>query len=461
MTDKQPHYKNRKKLIHTQRFIVQIAQQKLANGEQLTEEENNSYQQALTSLKEKGIANSSPATSNKPNYDIELISIANTKPEAVNWLWPNYLAKGKVHILSGMAGTGKTTLAIGLAAVISKAGRFPDGAICKNKGNVLIWSAEDDINDTLSPRIIAAGADQYSVFCIKCKLDPITKERIPFDVASDIPLLYKQVKDIGGIDLFIIDPIVSAVRGDMHKANDVRYALQPLVDFAMNTHCAVLGITHFSKNTNGRNPLERVTGSQAFGALARIVLVAAKEQDGHTRVLAIAKSNIGQDNGGIHYHLEQTTLEKGISASRVVWGEVIEGNANDILNSLEQPQADQRENNEPSEILTELLTNGRMLLDDVKHIMKNNGFTEKQLRTAREKLGIKSIREGFSKEMKTYLTLPQFCQNTPVMPTVFIGKTDKTGQNWPLTITNNTLTNTQELISHTIIDNDKGIDIDL
>lgn len=222
----------------------------------------------------------------------------------------------------------------------------------------------------------------------------------------------------------------------MHKANNVRYSLQPLVDFAMNTHCAVLGITHFSKNTNGRNPLERVTGSQAFGALARIVLVAAKEQDGQTRVLAIAKSNIGQDNGGIHYHLEQTTLEKGISASRVVWGEVIEGNANDILNSLEQPQADQRENNEPSEILTELLTNGRMLLEDVKKAMEKNGFTKKQLERARNKLGVKSIRQGFGKDMMTYLeltnppTFVSFPNYPPINSTGKSGKTDKQEENY-------------------------------
>lgn len=465
MTDKQRKYKNRSEYINTQKVIVTIAQQKLAKGETLTEEENNSYQQALTILQEKGLlADQQKVTTviNKTSYDIELVSIAHTKPEPIRWLWPNYLAKGKVHILSGMAGTGKTTLAIGLAATVSTGGYFPDGEPCKTKGNIIIWSAEDDINDTLSPRILAAGADQYKVFCINCKVNPITFEKVPFDISQDIPLLNKQVKDIGGIDLFIIDPIVSAVRGDMHRANDVRYALQPLVDFAQHNNCAVLGITHFSKNTSGKNPLERVTGSQAFGALARIVLVAAKEKDGQTRVLAIAKSNIGQDNGGVHYHLEQVTLNNGINASKVVWGEVLEGNATDILNDLEQPEGDQRENNEPSEVLKELLIHGKMLLGDVKQLMKNNGFTDKQLRTARKKLGVKSIREGFSKEMKTYLALPQLCPNSPVMPTILMGKTDKKRQNWTDNTTKNT-TNTYQEKNNNLINNDddEGVYFDL
>ncbi|MCC5015772.1 AAA family ATPase [Legionella sp. 31fI33] len=127
------------------------------------------------------------------------------------------------------------------------------------------------------------------------------------------PLL-KQLEEIGNVRLLIIDPIVSAVTGDSHKNAEVRRSLHPLVDLAGRLGCALLGITHFSKATHGRNPVERLTGSLAFGALARVVLVVAKlpkedDQDEMTWLLMRAKSNIGPDEGGFVYQLQQNELE--------------------------------------------------------------------------------------------------------------------------------------------------------
>src|SRR5206468_6094748 len=120
----------------------------------------------------------------------------------------------------------------------------------------------------------------------------------------------------------LVDPIVSSVAGDSHQNAEVRRGLQPLVTFAENQGCALLGITHFTKATQGREPLERVTGSLAFGAVARIVLGTAKikEEDGGGRVLVRVKSNIGPDGGGHKYELRQVELSgdaAGIAASRV------------------------------------------------------------------------------------------------------------------------------------------------
>ena len=91
----------------------------------------------------------------------------------------------------------------------------------------------------------------------------------------------------------------------------MRRALQPLIDFGEKHNCAVLGISHFSKGTGGKEPLERVTGSLAFGALARIVLVAAKITEGETtrRILCRTKSNIGLDHGGFEYDLNQKEID--------------------------------------------------------------------------------------------------------------------------------------------------------
>lgn len=96
---------------------------------------------------------------------VQITCAADIKPEAIRWLWDGWLARGKFHIFAGQAGTGKTTIAIALAATISNGGRFPDGTRSP-VGNVLIWSGEDSAKDTLVPRLLAADADMSRVHFI-------------------------------------------------------------------------------------------------------------------------------------------------------------------------------------------------------------------------------------------------------------------------------------------------------
>lgn len=86
-------------------------------------------------------------------------------PEAIRWLWSGWLAKGKVHILGGAPGTGKTTIALSLAATVSTGGSWPDGKRAP-AGNVIVWSGEDDPADTLTPRLLASGADMTRIWFV-------------------------------------------------------------------------------------------------------------------------------------------------------------------------------------------------------------------------------------------------------------------------------------------------------
>ena len=186
-------------------------------------------------------------------------------PVAITWLWDGYLPAGKLTVLAGVAGVGKTTVTVALAAPVTTGGQWPDGRYCGNPGNVLIWSSEDSAEDTLVPRLIASGADLGRCHFIE-GITTESGEHLPFDPAKDIHELHKAVLNIGGVTLLIIDPIVSAVHGDMNKANEVRRSLQPIVDFAEIHGCAVVGVTHFAKHGAGKSPQDRVIGSQAFGA---------------------------------------------------------------------------------------------------------------------------------------------------------------------------------------------------
>lgn len=334
---------------------------------------------------------------------VQLMRASDVRPEQIKWLWPGYLAQGKMHVLAGAPGGGKTTIALRLAAIVSAGGSWPDGSYC-NAGNVVIWSGEDDIKDTLVPRLIAAGADTNRIhFVVDVKDAGGVRS---FDPSKDMPALEAAIKRAGGASLMIVDPIVSAVAGDGHKSTDVRRGLQPLVDLAMSERCALFGITHFSKGTSGRDPLERVTGSIAFGALARVVFVAAKEQQGDEaeteapprRMFLRCKSNIGDDTGGFEYNLEQQALAgyEGMFASVATFGQAVEGDTRTILTEAETEPSDGDGGAlaEAKEWLLDLLLDGPRGAKDLQSAARDAGHAQRTVRRAKQALGVQARKSG-------------------------------------------------------------------
>lgn len=330
-----------------------------------------------------------------PLWRAELTPASSIVPKPIRWLWPGWIARGKLTLLAGAGGSGKTTLAMGLIGTVTSGGRWPDGEHCQEPGNALIWSSEDDPADTLVPRLMAAGADLGRVHIIQGRINALG-EREPFDPASDFDLLREAVEAIGGASLLLLDPVVNVVKGDMHRANEVRRSLQAVVDFAERQWCAVLGISHFSKGSGGSSPADRVIGSQAFGALARAVLVAAKQEDSDVRVLARAKSNISDDQGGVGYLVESCTVGDGLETTRVLWGDRIEGSAREILADVESNGDDDRrsELDEACDFLRDLLADGAVPTKRIKADADGAGHAWATIRRAQKVVGAEAIRIG-------------------------------------------------------------------
>ncbi|WP_244108110.1 AAA family ATPase [Burkholderia ambifaria] len=355
---------------------------------------------------QRAIANGKRATKAEPVQDgVILVNGSDLKPEPISWLWREWLARGKLHILGGPPGQGKTTIALGLAATVTCGGCWPDGSRCEH-GNVLIWSGEDDPADTLLPRLLASGGERNRIYFVTGAR--VNGEVHSFDPARDMLALQEAVERIGNIRLIIVDPIVSAVTGDSHKNTETRRALQPLVDLAASTRAALIGITHFSKGGQGADPAQRLNGSIAFSGVPRVVMVAAKvksDEDNDRRIFARAKSNIGPEGGGYEYHLQQSEPLPGISASSIAWGEPVAGTARELLTDPnEQAGEDESALSQAVEFLRAVLRDDVVPAKAVEAEAKHAGIAMRTVRRASERLQVKK-RPGVGG--KWYWSLPK------------------------------------------------------
>ena len=362
---------------------------------------------------------------------VELIRAADLTPEPIRWLWPGWLAKGKLHVLAGAPGTGKTTLALDMAACVTSGRALPSGWRPK-AASVIVWSGEDDPGDTLIPRLIAAGADLRHVHIVGDVLQD--GQRCAFDPARDVPKLAAACAGIDNIAMVVVDPLVSAVSGDSHKNAEVRRSLAPLVELAARLDAALLGITHFTKGTQGREPLERVSGSLAFGALARVVLGTIREQSEdpaapRSLVVARAKSNIGPDGDGFRYAFEQVELpaHPGVHASRIAWGNALKGPASSLLSEPEKPEVAHPEAADAASFLRELLTDAPLTAKEVRKAADDAGYSWRTVQRAMKKAGVISKRQGARLPALWSIPGHTLAPVAPVAPTPECGATGATG----------------------------------
>jgi putative DNA primase/helicase len=222
--------------------------------------------------------------------------------------------------------------------------------------------------------------------------------RRPFDPGSDIVILRPLIEQLGEVSLIVLDPVVAATRTDSHKNAETRRDLQPVVDLAESVNAAVMGVHHLTKGTEGRAPIDRITGSLAFGAVPRVVWAATQQQPGEDgtpglRVLTRAKNNIGPDTGGWAYELKVIALplqnEQTIETTAVVFGEYVEGSAREILGKAEDATGGGAR---AVEFLRDCLSGGPQPVKSVQTAARDSGHSWATVRRAKEELGCKSIK---------------------------------------------------------------------
>ena len=207
------------------------------------------------------------------------------------------------------------------------------------------------------------------------------------------------------ISLVIIDPITAYLgETDSYKNAEVRSLLTPLSELAAKHQVAIIAISHLNKGGN-TEALMRVSGSLAFVAAARAAFLVAQDDEDENKLLFIPlKNNIGNDKTGLAFKIEPYQLENGIETSRIVWAdETVLKTANDVM---PMQDTDKSAKEEAEEFLCNLLSDGQKYVSEIFKQAEKEMISEKALRKAKDKLGIKHGREGFGAGSKPYWHLP-------------------------------------------------------
>lgn len=327
---------------------------------------------------------------------VALRQASTIEPEATHWLWYGWLALRKTHVIAGPAGTGKTQTTYSLIATLTNGGlggrTWPDGSFAP-QGDVVIWASEDDVKDTILPRLIAAGANLNRIHFIEGTVECGAKR--PFDPTKDFEYLSAQLAKLPAISLLVIDPIVDLVAGDQNKNADVRRALEPLQQISLDHNCAVLGVTHVTKSRKASSAQDRVVGSQAFVAVPRIVMMTARiNNGGKDCVLVRVKSNIGDTDGGFQYKITPVEVphkHQVLHTSAIEWNPApLPGSSEFILKWAENAGKPKKENvtDHAVNYLVETLASGPVPAKTIFENGRANGQSEFAIRNAFRALGI-------------------------------------------------------------------------
>lgn len=327
----------------------------------------------------------------------------------VTWAWDKYFPLGKLVLIEGDPGDGKSILTTDLAARFSTGVLMPDGSNGAGPWPVIMVSAEDDLDDTIVPRLEAAGADLNKLHLVSHGATP----EVPFSFDEGLPAIYNLITRTGA-KLVFFDPLMAMLgdQVDSHNDHSVRRALQPLRLLATRTGATVVVVRHLNKGGSGTKAIYRGGGSIAFTGAARATfLVTAKHDDPDTRVFACVKSNLARKPPSLTYTVDISPA----GMPYVKWGDPVEVTAQQALDGPradreDSPAADEYRSRKKQrimagEFLLDVVANGPKSWAEIVEIGKEEGFTAHTLVRARAEVGLTKV-TGSGGQSTTTWNLP-------------------------------------------------------
>lgn len=373
------------------------------NGSPYTEEEARALAEDLYRRYAQETREGAPAEARQ----LKVVRLSDVAPEIPQWIWPGKIVLGALNLIDGDPDIGKTTVALDIAARVTRGAGMPDGPEGDLDGPqaVIYLTAEDSLASTIRPRLDAAGADCSLVLSVPGVTVGDDPDR-PLELPTDIGLLEDLIRDTDA-KLVVTDVLVAFLADQVKTLSDhsVRRVLSQLSKMAERTGAAVVALRHLNKSGGG-NPLYRGGGSIGIIGQARSGLILAKDpedESGLQRILAVSKGNLAPPEwkGSVAYELESTDG----AAPRIQWSGKSDLTAESLLTVY--VSADERdERAEVEDLLRDILADGQVPANEVLAAGRKAGHADKAIRAAAKRLGVDKQREGFGPGGVSYWSLP-------------------------------------------------------
>lgn len=310
----------------------------------------------------------------KPQFNqLKIIVMDTIEREEIKWLWKPYIPYGKITIVKGNPGEGKTSLILKLASELSLGRCFGEDEL-REPINIIYQTAEDGLADTVKPRLEDSGADCKRIMVIDDSEDSLSMNDVRIEAAIRTT----------GAKLLILDPLQAYLgdKVDMNRANETRDITKRLGTIAEKTGCAVVLIGHMNKGS-GAKAAYRGIGSIDFFAIARSVLLVARvPENPNIRALAQIKNNLEKEGSTVAFEIKDNIFnwigEYDISIEELLSG-FSQGNKSLKAESFLKDLLTEEDSYPASEIFAK----GKTL-----------GISKRTLENSKQELGIKSIRVG-------------------------------------------------------------------
>ena len=306
--------------------------------------------------------------------ELKLISMDDILVEEVEWLWYPYIPYGKVTIIHGDPGEGKTTLILQLAALLSRGESLPCDDRPQKPVKIIYQSAEDGLGDTIKPRLLAGGADCTQIIVID-------------ESEACLTLLDKRVEQAiseTGARVVILDPVQAYVgpNRDMNRANEVRTMLAHLGRIAEKYRCAIILVGHLNK-AQGTKSQYRGLGSIDFQAAARSVLLVARVKDRpEVRVMAHEKSSLAPEGEPVAFELSQENGFRWIGHFDISIDDLLRGNSREKKSEMAET------------LILDCLSESKYPQQILLKKAQNMGISKRVLDEAKKTLNVRSLKEG-------------------------------------------------------------------
>lgn len=325
-----------------------------------------------------------------------IVCLADVQREEVEWLWPDRIAKGKLTILEGDPGVGKSWLTMALASAITIGSALP-GDDKRDPSDVLLLTAEDGLADTIRPRIEDMGGDVKRVKVLTAKRNQEGKEE-HFSLVNDIEVLEAAFNQ-GKYSLVIIDPLNAYLGTDIDTNKDaaLRTVFTPLTQLAERYSIAVVCVRHLTKGSRDR-AIYRGQGSIAYTAAARVVhLIGINPDDENERAIVCIKNNLALFPPALAFEIGENGFKW--NGETTLTAEMLLGS-----NALQEKETALFE---AEEYLTNKLSSGTLKAEQVESEARDLGISIRTLKRAKKAIGIEVTKQGFGHSGYWLWSLPK------------------------------------------------------